>query len=338
MHWKFYTGDAVKSSPVSDKCNDIVIVGSHGKKIHALNVSLKICLWVFNCDSSCFSTPVINQHLNCVYIALLSGQIISLDIKTGSTIWQTSLMKPIFSSPCLCRGIIVVGCVDCYLYAIDFNGEIVWKFGTIGPIFSSPVYLKWELPYKEELIIFGSNDHSIHCVNTDGKPIWQYKATSTIYASVGVLKYKSCSKVDIYSNISDKKHRLEMNQVSDSNEKSKCNLCVNKVSDDERKTKTKLETNHSHCNMKTKHKLDMNQVSDNKEKRRKSNSIGKEHSSGAFIVATSTNGKMYILDAEQGSLACSYTFPGEIYSSPVVVNDAIIVGCRDDNVYSLKLI
>jgi hypothetical protein len=35
---------------------------------------------------------------------------------------------------------------------------------------------------------------------------------------------------------------------------------------------------------------------------------------------------------------CKYQFLGELFSSPVVVDDKIVVGCRDDNVYCVDLI
>ena len=84
LHWKYHTRDAVKSTPVYDHCNDFLIVGSHGKKVHALHVSSRECVWVFECASSCFATPAVCGE--CVYVALLSGSVYALHIETGTFI------------------------------------------------------------------------------------------------------------------------------------------------------------------------------------------------------------------------------------------------------------
>ena len=55
----------------------------------------------------------------------------------------------------------------------------------------------------------------------------------------------------------------------------------------------------------------------------------------AFVVVCTTDGKLFILDACTGALCMQYSFPYEVFSSPVVWNERIVVGCRDDFVYGL---
>ena len=44
---------------------------------------------------------------------------------TGELSWQQSVGKPLFSSPCLIPGGVVVGCVDGHVYAFSHLGQKV---------------------------------------------------------------------------------------------------------------------------------------------------------------------------------------------------------------------
>lgn len=56
-----------------------------------------------------------------------------------------------------------------------------------------------------------------------------------------------------------------------------------------------------------------------------------------LATVASTKGKVYILDMDFGAVKCSYQLPGEVFSSPVVHENYIYVGCRDNHVYSLAM-
>jgi len=56
-----------------------------------------------------------------------------------------------------------------------------------------------------------------------------------------------------------------------------------------------------------------------------------------YVAASCTTGVVYILDMSTGESLARYGLPGQVFSSPVVVNDRLIVGCRDNNVYCLTI-
>lgn len=55
------------------------------------------------------------------------------------------------------------------------------------------------------------------------------------------------------------------------------------------------------------------------------------------VIACSTNGYLQILDINNGGLHLSTVLPHEIFSSPIVYDGNIVVGCRDDNVYCYNI-
>lgn len=56
------------------------------------------------------------------------------------------------------------------------------------------------------------------------------------------------------------------------------------------------------------------------------------------VFALSSVGTLYILDFYSGVLLAFYSLPGEVFSSPVVVDNQILIGCRDNYLYSLNIL
>lgn len=55
-----------------------------------------------------------------------------------------------------------------------------------------------------------------------------------------------------------------------------------------------------------------------------------------YIVAATTRGSVFKIDMS-GCLLGHIKLMGEIFSSPVLWNDHIFIGCRDNNVYCLEI-
>ena len=60
------------------------------------------------------------------------------------------------------------------------------------------------------------------------------------------------------------------------------------------------------------------------------------NTSGAVVAVCSTRGTIYFLSLD-GLFISSWTFPGQVFSSPIIVGDDVLVGCRDDFLYCLKI-
>lgn len=58
---------------------------------------------------------------------------------------------------------------------------------------------------------------------------------------------------------------------------------------------------------------------------------------GTLVALASTDGTVWILDGRDGQMLALFTLPGELFSSPVVYGRSLVVGCRNDFVYCLKL-
>ncbi|XP_034267279.1 beta-alanine-activating enzyme isoform X3 [Pantherophis guttatus] len=59
--------------------------------------------------------------------------------------------------------------------------------------------------------------------------------------------------------------------------------------------------------------------------------------SRTFLVATSTDGRIWILNAKTGVAEGRGQLPGEVFSSPIAWGSTIVVGCRNNYLYCLDL-
>ncbi|XP_055712836.1 beta-alanine-activating enzyme-like isoform X1 [Phlebotomus papatasi] len=56
-----------------------------------------------------------------------------------------------------------------------------------------------------------------------------------------------------------------------------------------------------------------------------------------FLVCCTTTGQLIVLNAKVGHPVCLVELPGEVFSSPVVQDDLIFVGCRDNHLYCYSI-
>lgn len=162
---------------------------------------------------------------NSIAVTALYQHIDLYGLSDGSRIWQTKTDGQLRSSPAFHNGIIVFGCDDGLVYAVDkTSGIIRWKFKTNANVQATPaikdttVYigssdnnfyaidlksgnLVWS--YKAEgqilhapavndsMVIFGSTDSQLYCLNRlSGEKIWSFEAESVISTSPLICHHK----------------------------------------------------------------------------------------------------------------------------------------------------
>ncbi len=58
---------------------------------------------------------------------------------------------------------------------------------------------------------------------------------------------------------------------------------------------------------------------------------------GRCIVVCSTDGKLYVVDIKSGKKIGFVDLNCEIFSSPIVYGNKIVIGCRDNNVCCIQM-
>lgn len=191
----------------------LVIASRYGGKTLAM-LDLMKGKYVWQIDAGDIATePLIADGF--VYVAALYKHIDKYDLKSGEKKWSFKTEELLHSSPAFAEGILVAGCDDGKLYALDSDdGGLLWKFGTGASINATPVIssgvvfagstdsllyavdlhsgkLKWSFRAEGPIfqraattsddVVFGSTDGLLHCLDAlTGKPRWQYQAGSVI--------------------------------------------------------------------------------------------------------------------------------------------------------------
>lgn len=57
----------------------------------------------------------------------------------------------------------------------------------------------------------------------------------------------------------------------------------------------------------------------------------------AICCCCTVNGNVFIVDLSTGRILATIKLPGKIFSSPLIIGDQVVIGCRDNSVYCLKI-
>ncbi|GFT10420.1 beta-alanine-activating enzyme [Nephila pilipes] len=347
IKWQFKTGSEVKSSPVVSSQN-AVFVGSHDKYLYAVNGESGDLLWKkIIAQGSIFSSPSLFEELGAVTVATLDGilavlkmvsvfnlkkcydhHLYCMNVKDGSIKWQFKTGSEVKSSPVVSsQNAVFVGSHDKYLYAVNGeSGDLLWKkIIAQGSIFSSPSLF-------EELgaVTVATLDGILAVLKMDsGDFIWTYNYkkplfSSPLFTSSGIF-IGATNNCFLHFNISGSLIlEYETNGPIFS---SACAI---------------LNNDHIVFGC---HDSFVYCVKVNGESVWKFCSDSPVYSTPfafqwkqcKYVTVASVSGVIYILDQISGEVKHSWKCPGEIFSSPTVLNGFLVVGCRDNYVYCFSL-
>jgi acyl-CoA synthetase len=147
-------------------------------------------------------------------------------------------------------------------------------------------------------IIFAEVMRKVHCIDYDGNALWKFETNGHIFSSF-LFNPLNDNNVQIIFGCHDNKLRC----LNYDNQESKVSL----------KWMTDLQSQiygtPKIINFNTKN----------------------------FVVSCSTNGYVNLLNILSGKIESSSKLPGDIFSSPLIHNDKLFIGCRDNYVYCLSL-
>lgn len=118
-----------------------------------------------------------------------SKKLFALNASNGSVKWSITFNDNTYTSPIYHKGLVIVGCNDKKLYALDSSGVFKWSTAVDRTITSNPII--------ENDIIYFSDENSIYAVNyLNGTIVWKFTANGigkivfkndVIYSNGGVL-------------------------------------------------------------------------------------------------------------------------------------------------------
>ncbi|MFQ5770294.1 MAG: PQQ-binding-like beta-propeller repeat protein [bacterium] len=150
-----------------------------------------------------------------VYISALYNHIDKYDLNSGKKLWSFKTADQHRSSPALSKNILIVGCDNGTLYALNAEtGTLEWQIQTDASIQATPIVwnhtifvgsadslfyafnlsdgtIQWTFDAQRPLyqtaatdgkvVLFGASDGQFYCLNAEtGKEIWRFRAKSVV--------------------------------------------------------------------------------------------------------------------------------------------------------------
>ena len=187
--WCCMLGDRVESSPAVSLDGCFVYVGCYDYHLYCLRVKDGSVAWKYRTEGEVKSSPVVDQETGCVMFGSHDKHLhcVSMD---GNAKWVLQVSNgSIFSSPCIGGGLVIAATLDGVVCGVDkTNGHIKWRVTLNKPVFSSPTI------YSEG-VVFGTVEGLVLSYSLTGTPLWEFKARGSIFSSPFVLKLKNTLEV-----------------------------------------------------------------------------------------------------------------------------------------------
>ncbi|XP_076641004.1 aminoadipate-semialdehyde dehydrogenase [Halictus rubicundus] len=314
-------------------------VGSHSGLISTILLEEETCFpaFVVQLPNRIEASVLILDNFRGI-VGCHDGNVYCLDLKTGEIFWKHQTGDVVKCSAIFCeeRKNLFVGSYDCFIYCLSAkDGSEIWK----EKIGNGSISASGCLHLPSNSVLFGSLDGS--CValeQSSGEVIWKHKLTDPIFVSPVTLKTGLalfCSVTgtlicfDIKGNAKMWQHKINGNVFSyivkhddaftghetiilaSQNKNVYCLESPNAKSETEPTVKYVLHLEAS--------------------------IFATPWCEGNILFVACTDGTLYIYNFITKRLTRTERLPGEVFSSPVVDDGTAIIGCRDNNIYVLKL-
>ncbi|XP_070816876.1 beta-alanine-activating enzyme [Chaetodon trifascialis] len=341
LSWSSDTGRCVDASPVllvQDRSDHegqtTVFIGSHSHRIQALDLTTGSLLWERVLGDRIEASAAVSHCGKLVVIGCYDGGVYFLCAASGKTWWMFETGDAVKSCPAVdpLAGLVIVGSHDGHVYALNpKEQQCVWRRHCGGgAVFSSP-YLHTSL---RQLYAASLGGHLL-CLNPDtGDVLWSLRRDVPFFSSpngscghvvigsvdgniccfsdTGKLVWQFLTKGPVFSSpcVTPDQQRVLCGSHDG------CLYCLNCADG------SLVWTFHTPGKVFSSPCVFAGSV------------VGRR---GILVALASTDGTVWILDGQDGRMLASFALPGELFSSPVVWGRSLVVGCRNDFVYCLKL-
>lgn len=272
--------------------------------------------WTFQTGAALKSSPSIDPQTGVVWIGSHDHHLYGLDIENKEcvcTIWCGN--GSCFSSPCISDEphFVFIATLTGSVHAIDATGHtIVWSHRCPKPVFASPLLIPTG-------IVCACVDGVVYCFDFQGKQLWQFATSASVFCSPTFIRVESSGYVLFGSH-------------------DKCVYCLSlrgelqwRFPTDAQVYSSPFVTEVNTSTLETCHAAFLRELCHATREKRDLTETR------VVVFVFSTVGTLYVLDLHSGVLLDSYSLPGEVFSSPVVVGNRLLVGCRNDYIYSLEI-
>ncbi|KAL4679819.1 hypothetical protein H8959_009469 [Pygathrix nigripes] len=337
VRWRSDTGKCVDASPLVviptfDKSSTTVYIGSHSHRVKAVDFYSGKVKWEQLLGDRIESSACVSKCGNFIVVGCYNGLVYVLKSNSGEKYWMFTTGDAVKSSATMdpTTGLIYIGSHDQHAYALDiYRKKCVWKSKCGGTVFSSPCLNP--IPHH---LYFATLGGLLLAVNpATGNIIWKHSCGKPLFSSPRCCSQYICIGC-VDGNLLCFTHFGEQVWQFCTSGPIFSSPCT---SPSEQKIFFGSHDCFIYCcNMKGHLQWKFETTS-----RVYATPFAFHNCNGSnemLLAAASTDGKLWILESQSGQLQSVYELPGEVFSSPVVLESMLIIGCRDNYVYCLDLL
>ncbi|KAI9143157.1 quinon protein alcohol dehydrogenase-like superfamily [Paraphysoderma sedebokerense] len=355
-HWKYNMEKCIDASPLIIGFHDddaLAYIGSHSGMFAAILTQTGERIWTTQLDDRVESTASVSKCGTYLVVGTYAGTLYALSPSTGRILGEFQLQGEIKSEIVISgSGAIWIGCHDGFVYTFEATKsdedtvmfELIWKYD-----FGKPVYGRIELDEENQIAFIASTAGTVVAVDLSHSPFkiqWTYSCEKPVFSSPRLFSKEHllvCTvggKVATLSRLNGSmrwtKHIKDpIFSVPSTVCFHDCDDCLAVVGAHDKKLHLFDSTGHEVFSYSAESPIF-------------SSPLVQKCKNHLRICFCCTLGTVYciVLRIEGGGERSSRVklvsegkiqLGGEVFSSPVVVNDKIIIGCRDDYLYSLKI-
>ncbi|XP_028711534.1 beta-alanine-activating enzyme isoform X1 [Peromyscus leucopus] len=336
--WRSDTGRCVDASPLLviaaavRQSSTTVFIGSHSHTVKAVDLYSGKMRWEQLLGDRVESSACVSKCGNFIVVGCYNGLVYVLKSNSGEEYWAFTTEDAVKSSPALdpTTGLVYVGSHDQHAYALDiYEKKCVWKLKCEGALFSSPC--------------LSLSPHHLYCATlrgllvavhpAAGSVVWKHSCGKPLFSSARCCqRYVCISCVD--GSLLCFTHAGEQVWCFSAGGPVFSSPCISASEQElffgshDRFLYCCSMEGHLRWKFETTARVYATPFAFSKQ----------NSSSETLLAAASTDGKLWILESQSGKLRSVYELPGEVFSSPVVWESMLIIGCRNNYIYCLDLL
>ncbi|KAM5271723.1 beta-alanine-activating enzyme [Ctenodactylus gundi] len=337
VRWRSDTGRCVDASPLVvvpaiDKTSATVYLGSHSYRMKAVDLYSGKVKWEQTLGDRIESSACVSRCGSFIIVGCYNGLVYVLKSNSGEIYWIFTTKDAVKSSATMdpTTGLVYIGSHDQHVYALDIYKKMcAWKLKCEGAVFSSPglsliPHQLYCATLRGLLLALNPTSGNIVWKQSCGKPLFSSPRCCQQYICIGCVDgsllcfthlgeqiWQFCTSGPIFS--SPCTSALEQDIFFGSHD---CFIYCCSIK------------GHLQWKFETTSRVYATPFAFHNHNR----------SSELLLAAASTDGKLWILESQSGQLQSVYKLPGEVFSSPVVWESMLTIGCRNNYIYCLDLL
>jgi len=324
VKWKEDMLRCVDSSPLFFQTNTFkkIVSGSHSGKVCCLALDSGQKVWSVNLPDRVESSPVFSKNLNHIVIGCYDFNLYCLNADSGSQVWtfkSGGLIK--CSALILPDDSVLVGSYDQKIYRVrGLSGRCIWKRDLPGSVLASPVLM------VDNIVCVATLSGFVTALDyEDGCSVWEIKLSHPVFGSplfTGAAVVVPSVNNSLYS-LAPHDGSIIWTLRSDGPIFSSPILVNDKIlfgCHDAKVYCVEAPGNLNWC-------VELGGMV----------AGAVDCNTRGIVGCCTTDGTLYALKLEDGTILKSFKLGGEIFSSPLMVEDKVVVGSRDNFLYSTEI-